>query len=170
MRMRYGGLQVSRSFQGLVRRKWYWFALFGSVLLLGSYLLLNSYAMRRGSREPSPGAYDSTIRSVDFDRDRQLMWETTTEDGEVWSTDAAINAASRVFNCQEMILGRPATEVIRLLQPPSSGAEIHQSPFFLPKDPNGLTYRFDSGMYGWQFDHVVNQQGNVAEIRRRWIH
>jgi hypothetical protein len=85
------------------------------------------------------------------------------------STDAAINAASRVFNTVELV-GLTRGEVIATLgDPKTSSDSIYNFPFW-PAPKAAMVYRFDSGDYGWQFNLMLDAQGKVCRVERRWIH
>ncbi len=130
------------------------------------------------SFEPHPGSYDERAKSTDLSRDIELMWETRTleSSGDPThgpdpraSTDRAINAASRVFNTANL-LGKTPDAVIELLGPPGTSSDsTYNFPFF-PPQKRSMVYRFDSGMYGWQFDLPLNDDGTVSAVERRWIH
>jgi hypothetical protein len=128
--------------------------------------------------EPDPGQVDEGERSADLSADLKVMWETQRLGGTSdpthgpnprYSTDRAINAASRVFNTVELA-GKTSHEVVTLLgDPKSSNDSIYNFPFW-PAPKGSLVYRFDSGAYGWQFNVVLGDDGRVREVQRHWIH
>ena len=137
------------------------------LLLIGGVMVWN--------REPHPGHYDETRQSTSLDRDIRLMWKTqplgrdvhgkTTPPSQA-STDAAINAASRVFNTVKLV-GLTREEVIAVLgEPKTSNDSQYNFPFF-PESEGTMVYRFDSGNYGWQFTLLFDAQGKVEKVERR---
>lgn len=128
--------------------------------------------------EPHPGQYDQSAKSYDLASDVELMWETkplrhsgdpSHGENPHASTDRAINAASRVFNTMQLV-GKSAEEVRQLLgDPRASNNSLYNFPFF-PPQTRSMIYRFDSGMYGWQFDVVVGEDEVVDSVERHWIH
>src|SRR5262249_24618833 len=116
-------------------------------------------------------------KSVDLPEDLKLMWETQQLRGTPdpshgpnprSSTDRAIAAADRVFNTVELI-GKTREEAVSLLgDPKSSNNSIYNFPFY-PASKGSLVYRFDTGMYGWQFNVVLGDDGRVREVQRHGI-
>jgi hypothetical protein len=158
-------------------RKRTWLLLLIAVLVLSGLGLWRTVGVHWG--EPHPGEYGVGERSSGLAADLKLMWETRRLDGTPdpthgpnprSSTDRAINAASRVFNTVELV-GKTREEVIRLIGDPASSSDsiYNQAPFW-PAPKGGLVYRFDSGMYGWQFNVVFGEDGRVREVERHWIH
>jgi hypothetical protein len=130
-------------------------------------------------REDHPGLYDRGIASLDLETDKRIMWETeiTTHSAaphakkSIWSTDRAINAASRVFNRRDRLLGLTRRDVILFLEEYRvESSDASDTPFFPRSDDDVITYRFDSGRYGWQFDLHFDQFNRLHLINRRWIH
>jgi hypothetical protein len=97
------------------------------------------------------------------------MWETRRLGGTLSSTDRAINAASRVINTVELV-GKTQEEVASLLGDPHSSSDSSYNFPFYPVPQGSLVYRFDSGMYGWQFNLLLGEDGQVREVQRHWIH
>ncbi|MGD0897799.1 MAG: hypothetical protein ABR915_08165 [Thermoguttaceae bacterium] len=143
------------------------------VLLTGGGLIVWSWGY-----EAHPGIYDETRKSTCPERDIRVMWKTRRLHGNMkgvgdsaarGSTDAAINAASRVFNTVELV-GLTRGEVIATLgDPKTSSDSIYNFPFW-PAPKAAMVYRFDSGDYGWQFNLMLDAQGKVCRVERRWIH
>jgi hypothetical protein len=125
-----------------------------------------------------PVEYPADGKSDDLDADLKLMWETESLRGTPdathgpnprASTDRAINAASRVFNTVELT-GKTKDEVIALLgDPKTSSASTYNFPFW-PAPRGSLVYRFDCGMYGWQFNVAFGLRDRVTGVERLWIH
>jgi hypothetical protein len=126
---------------------------------------------------PHPAEYDFSIGSDDLARDIMLMWETRPRDKRfasddlegVVSTDAAINAASRVFNTAQLI-GKSRADVIKLLGDPEKRENYIYSQPFWPVTDRAIVYRFDSGAYGWQFNILFDEHETVVRVEREWIH
>lgn len=157
------------------RRRWLWLLLV--VALLAAGLALWRAVDRFG---PTPlSLYQSEDgASTDLAADLNQMWETEPLQGDAGpkagpkpkaSTDAAITAASRVFNTVDLV-GKTRQEVINLLgDPKSSNDSVYNFPFW-PAPSGSLVYRFDTGSYGWQFNLVFGLRGSVTEVHRHWIH
>jgi hypothetical protein len=132
------------------------------------------------SIEPDPGSYDETARSYWLAHDIRLMWQTKWEPdaivgpnqiGAHVSTDAALNAASRVFNTVDVEGISRADVIAQLGDPRKSNDSVYNFPFVPSAVPEGtLVYRFDSGSYGWQFVICFGDDGKVSDVRREWIH
>ena len=121
---------------------------------------------------------DEDGQSTDLAADIKLMWQTEPLKGQHdpshgkgprASTDAAIQAASRVFNTVNLV-GLTREEVVaKLGDPRTSNDSIYNFPFW-PARWAGLVYRFDTGSHGWQFNVYFGWTGKVRKVERLWIH
>jgi hypothetical protein len=155
-----------------MRKKYLYLSIFGIVIALMIGVVVD------WNFEPDPGQYDASRRSASLRSDIRAMWKTRLLQAIVEnagtptphaSTDAAINAASRVFNTVKFI-GMTREEVIATIgDPKASNDSIYNFPFFhAPKE--SLVYRFDSGAYGWQFNLLFDAEGKVNGVERHWIY
>ncbi|MGK0201631.1 MAG: hypothetical protein ACI9S9_000690 [Planctomycetota bacterium] len=117
---------------------------------------------------------DAKARSSDFHADLVMMCQTQalpSDPEQQASTDAAIQAASRVFNTVELVR-KTGAEVVELLGSPTrSNQSVYRGQPFWPLASRGMIYRFDCGMYGWQFNvYCGGDDQLVTEVERRWIH
>jgi hypothetical protein len=157
------------------RRRWF-------RLVLGVAVVAAGYgvwrAIDRFGPRPFPLYRGEDGTSADLAADLKLMWETQPLRGDAGphagpnpraSSDAAIHAASRVFNTVELV-GRTRDEVTAQLGDPSTSSDsVYNFPFW-PAPSGAMVYRFDTGAYGWQFNVVFGFRGRVTEVRRYWIH
>ena len=158
-----------------MKRRWRWLILVVAVLAVG-YGAWRT--VDRIGLEPLPLHHGKDGVSADLAADLKLMWETQPLTGDAGpsagpnpkgSTDAAIHAASRVFNTVHMV-GKTREEVVAQLgDPRASNDSVYNFPFW-PAPRGSLVYRFDTGAYGWQFNVVFGLRGRVSEVQRHWIH
>lgn len=149
------------------------------VVAVALALVITAIVVLWWNHEPHPGQYDPSLPSTSLERDIRIMWKTQLLKGDIESagvstptphasTDAAINAASRVFNTVKLA-GLTREEVIAMLgDPRKSNDSIYNFPFY-PVPKGSMIYRFDSGAYGWQFDLLFDVDGKVRQVERRWI-
>jgi hypothetical protein len=103
-----------------------------------------------------------------FLSDRILMWETRAIETGRASTERAQAAAKRFFDTHDL-RGRTRDEVISVVgSPTNSNDSIYNFPFY-PVEPGTLTYRFDTGTHGWQFDILFGLDGRATSVTHRGI-
>jgi hypothetical protein len=100
--------------------------------------------------------------------DRTLMWETASIDSGKASTPRAVAAAKRFFDGHDFV-GKTRHEIIAVVGDPKTSSNSHYNfPFY--RVPSGvLTYRFDTGHSGWQFDIVFGPDGRATSVTPRGI-
>ena len=97
----------------------------------------------------------------------EAMWETQTlSSGSVVSTDGAIAASRNVF-LDENILGLTQEQLHDYLGG-HKNAYIYRSPMFSVGE-GVLTYRFDNGAWGIQYNIYLADDGRACRIERREI-
>jgi len=104
--------------------------------------------------------------SSDLEADVLTMWSV---DKEGRSTQAAILAASRVFNTVKLV-GMKRGQIVALVGDHSRRPNGKYNFPFWPASDSDLVYRFDNGAYGWQFNVVLNWRGTCTRVERHWIH
>lgn len=111
-------------------------------------------------------------QSADLDADLKAMWEVNPpEAGREWmtATNEAIWAAVRVFNTVDLkgLSLEEARKILHLhLRDERYG---YQLPFW-PTPENSYSLRFDNGAWGWQFDLILDEAGNILCVNREPIH
>jgi hypothetical protein len=124
-----------------------------------------------GVAEDGPMERPTGIKSKNLKRDIKLMWETQRlHDSKAFaSTDAAINAADRVFNTVSLV-GKTRDEVSALLGDPRHSNNSQYNFPFWPAPKDAMVYRFDCGNYGWQFNVIFDRRAKTKKVERKWIH
>ncbi len=121
------------------------------------------------------------VASTDLDTDKAKMWklvemQTVDDTGDVTyfvSPVSAINAAARVMEAEKKnLIGLKTEEVLLLLKhDPNHRKGSYNFPFWpLNENEKAIVFRFDCGRFGWQFDLLMDENDNVVEVRRQWIH
>ena len=102
--------------------------------------------------------------------DIKLMWQTSKgplrSGGS--STPEAVKAAKRVFEKVDLI-GMTRSEVVGKLGDPQKADGYYFKHSVHEVEAGTLFYRFDTGIYGWQFDILFDNQGKVRGVKRRMI-
>lgn len=161
-------------------KKSHWLWMLCSILIVTGLVSLWFYVNRSDDlAAPYTNQFGEDFeKSNDLEGDLKLMWQTERLGGTPdpthgpnprASTDAAIDAASRLFNTIELV-GKTRKEVIAAIgDPKSSNDSTYNFPFW-PAPPGAMVYRFDCGAYGWQFNVILDRDGKVREVQRAWIH
>jgi hypothetical protein len=129
-----------------------------------------SYSLRvdldhRGEPVRAEGREEDT--SADLAADVRAMW-AVDPDGR--TPPEAIPVASRVFNTPGLV-GLSRGQIIERLGEPGSQRPGGRYNFpFWPAGEGDLVYRFDTGMYGWQFNVRFGWGGRCTAVERHWIH
>jgi hypothetical protein len=105
-----------------------------------------------------------------LEADIKLMWQTYKgADGSAGSsTPEAVKAAKRVFGKVNLI-GMTRSEVVEKLGDPQKAAGSYFKHSAREVKAGTLFYRFDTGIYGWQFNLLFDDQGKVLEVKGRII-
>ena len=166
----------------MTRSRRFWVLASLLVVAVAGVLVWRTWWPSNPDGEGADGGFPQVIEkdgeSADLAADLKRMWETQPLRGNPGpdagpnprgSTNAAIHAASRVFNTVELV-GKSREDVVALLgDPKTSNESVYNFPFWPP--PRGaMVYRFDSGAYGWQFNLVFGADGQVSKVQRHWIH
>lgn len=113
---------------------------------------------------------DTNAVSINPQQDIENMWKVKSgKDGGV-SSVSSINSAVRVFNTvSRSAIGVRLDSLDSLIgKRPRPGYKYGAS--FWPVNGSVSVYRFDTGVFGCQFDVSFDECKRVLEIRRRWIH
>ncbi len=121
-------------------------------------------------------AFDETTgkvkKSEDLDRDKLLMWKTVpNKTGKFHvSPMSAINASRRVFETVTPELeGKKINEIRELIGYRERPMYGYHAPFWEIKE-HAYVYRFDCGMYGWQYNLYLDNEKAVKRVEIKWIH
>jgi len=120
--------------------------------------------------DASPGGTPGE-KSTDLSKDIKEMWRVTKLENENFSasSDQAISAANRVFNTIEL-KKLSKDEIIKTLRLDLRSPEYGYVAPFWPVKKGTLVLRFDSGMYGWQFNLYFDKKAICKKVERQWIH
>ena len=153
------------------------------ITTMGLYLLLLAGLSTWGTlcnpfpqSDPSPvslGPFgDTEAKSKDLESDLQTMWSVGQPAADrtwVMATDEAIEAACRVFNTLDLV-GIPLEEAKKTLKLELRAENYGYKAPFWPAPDNSFTLRFDNGFWGLQYNLITNEEGEIIEVQREWIH
>lgn len=117
-----------------------------------------------------PSKIDFEQKSSDLKADIERMWSAIikTKEGDFYSAESIL-AAIRVFNTVKL-KNKTKEEVFEILGNPKINNKTFYRAPFLDLPPNDLYYRFDTGMWGMQFNILFNENGRVNGVEKKWIH
>jgi len=113
---------------------------------------------------------NDSAKSSNLLRDIRNMWRVKHKNKVGYCSVSSINSAVRVFNTiKDKAIGISIDSFDLLIHKTKRTDYPYTAPFF-PIKAQTITYRFDTGQFGYQFDVTIDSTRRINGIQRKWIH